>query len=52
MILAWHVCCKSRGLLPDMTLAEFEQAADEAIAFIPENGDGTVDPTRPVVGPD
>lgn len=42
--LAWHALTKTQGILPAMTLAEFERAAVE-VSSRPED-DAEVDPTN------
>jgi len=47
--LAWHALTKTQGILPAMTLREFETSAAEVSSPQPDAGDedvGDVDPTN------
>ena len=48
--LAWHSLTKTSGILPAMTLREFETAAIE-VSSRPED-DAAADPTNPEPGPE
>jgi hypothetical protein len=48
--LAWHALTKTQGILPAMTLAEFEAAAVE-VSSSPDR-DESVDPTNPDPAPE